>query len=60
MDFRKAFDSVSHEIFVKKVEYNFGTTGVLLDWIKDNLSGRMQFTFSFFFLFFFFKGSKFA
>ena len=44
MDFRKAFDSVSHEILVKKVEYNFGTTGVLLDWIKDNLSGRMQFT----------------
>lgn len=44
MDFRKAFDSVSHEILVKKVEYNFGITGVLLDWIKDNLSGRMQFT----------------
>lgn len=44
MDFRKAFDSVSHEILVKKVKYNFGITGVLLDWIKDNLSGRMQFT----------------
>ena len=44
MDFRKAFDSVSHEILVKKVECNFGTTEVLLDRIQDNLSGRMQFT----------------
>ena len=44
VDFRKAFDSVSEEILVKKLEYNFGITGVLLDWIKDYLSGRMQFT----------------
>ena len=44
MDFRKAFDSVSHEILVQKLEYNFGITGVLLDWIKAYLSGRMQFT----------------
>ena len=35
VDFRKAFDNVSHEILVKKLEYNFGITGVLLDWIKD-------------------------
>ena len=26
MDFRKAFDSVSHEILVKKLKYNFGIT----------------------------------
>lgn len=44
MDFRKAFYSVSHEILVKQLEYNFGITGVLLDWIKDYLSGRMQLT----------------
>ena len=41
MDFRKAFDSVSHEISAKKLENSFGA---LLDWIKDYLSGRMQFT----------------
>ena len=44
MDFRKAFDSVSHEILVKKLEYRFGVTGPLLDWIKDYLSRRMQCT----------------
>lgn len=43
MDFRKAFDSVSNEILVK-LEYNFVITGVLLDWIKDYLSGRTQST----------------
>ena len=44
VDFRKVFDSVSHEIFAKKLEYRFGVTGPLLDWIKDYLSRRMQFT----------------
>ena len=44
VDLRKAFDSVSHEILVKKLEYRFGVSGPLLDWIKDYLSGRMQFT----------------
>ena len=44
VDFRKAFDSVCHEILVKKLEYRFGVSGPLLDWIKDYLSGRMQFT----------------
>lgn len=44
VDFRKAFYSVSHEILVKKLENSFGITGALLDWIKDYLSGRMQFT----------------
>ena len=44
VDFRKAFDSVSHKILVRKLEYRFGVSGPLLDWIKDYLSGRMQFT----------------
>ena len=35
---------MSHEILVKKLEYRFGVTGPLLDWIKDYRSGRMQFT----------------
>lgn len=31
VDFRKAFDSVSHEILVKKLESNFGIRGGLLE-----------------------------
>ena len=44
VDFKKAFDSVSHEILLKKFEINFGITGGLLEWIKSYLSERMQFT----------------
>ena len=44
VDFRKAFNIVSHEILEKKLVNSFVITGVLLDWIKDYLSGRMQFT----------------
>ena len=44
VDFKKAFDSVSHEISLRKVEINFGITGGLLEWIKSYLSERMQFT----------------
>lgn len=44
VDFRKAFESVSHEILLKKLKYNFGITGVLLDWIRAYLRGRMQYT----------------
>ena len=44
VDFRKAFNSVSNEILVKKLQNSFGITGALLDWIKDYLSGRRQFT----------------
>ena len=44
VDFKKAFDSVSHEILLRKLEINFGITGGLLEWIKSYLSERMQFT----------------
>ena len=44
VDFKKAFDSVSHEILLRKLEVNFGITGGLLEWIKSYLSERMQFT----------------
>ena len=44
VDFKKAFDSVSHEILLRKLEINFGITGGLPEWIKSYLSERMQFT----------------
>ena len=44
VDFKKAFDSVSHKILLRKLEVNFGITGGLLEWIKSYLSERMQFT----------------
>ena len=44
VDFKKAFDSVSHETLLRKLEINFGITGGLLEWIKSYLSERMQFT----------------
>ena len=44
VDFKKAFDSVSHEILLRKLERNFDIAGGLLEWIKRYLSERMQFT----------------
>ena len=34
VDFKKVFDSVSHETLLRKLEINFGITGGLLEWIK--------------------------
>ena len=44
VDFKKGFDSVSHEILLRKLEINFGITGGLLEWIRSYLSERMQLT----------------
>ena len=44
VDFKKAFDSVSHDILVMKLERDFGISGPLLDWIKSYLKDRQQFT----------------
>ena len=44
VDFKKAFDSVLHEILLRKLEINFAITGGLLEWIKSYLTERMQFT----------------
>ena len=46
VDFKKGFDSVSHEILLRKLEINFGITGGLLEWIRSYLSERMQLTVS--------------
>ena len=41
-DFAKAFDSVNHDIILKKLKYNFGVDGLLLQFIKNYLEDRMQ------------------
>ena len=44
VDFKKAFDSLLHEILLKKLNCEFGVSGSLLDLICNYLSGRQQFT----------------
>ena len=44
VDFKKAFDSVPHDILLTKLNRDFGVTGSLLDLIRNYLSGRQQFT----------------
>jgi Reverse transcriptase (RNA-dependent DNA polymerase) len=40
-DFSKAFDSISHQILLKKLE-RYGIVGIPLKWIESFLSGRTQ------------------
>ena len=44
IDFKKAFDSVSHVILEMKLERDFGISGPLLDWLKSYLRERQQST----------------
>ena len=44
IDFKKAFDSVSHTILEMKLERDFGISEPLLDWLKSYLKERQQFT----------------
>ena len=44
IDFKKAFDSVSHVILETKLERDFGISGLLLDWLKSYLKERQQYT----------------
>ena len=40
VDFRKAFDSVSHSTLITKLYHQFGITGNLLLWLQDYLMDR--------------------
>ena len=43
LDFRKAFDTVNHEILLQKLE-SVGIFGSLFSWLKDYLQNRKQYT----------------
>ena len=41
-DFAKAFDSVSHDLILKKLKYDYKIDGLMLRFIKAYLQGRQQ------------------
>ena len=44
VDFRKAFDCVSHSILLHKLNFQFGVQGSLLSWLTDYLTDGIQFS----------------
>ena len=42
LDLSAAFDTVSHNIVLKRLASNFGVRGSTLEWIKSYLTGRSQ------------------
>ena len=42
IDFKKAFDTIDHEILVNKLKF-YGIRGVALDWLKSYLNNCKQY-----------------
>ena len=42
LDIRKAFDSISHNILLRKMEEQFGVSNVELKWLASYISNREQ------------------
>ena len=40
LDFSAAYDTISHELLIEKLERTYGLTGAVLQWFKTYLTGR--------------------